>query len=290
MNRTSPLAPDYGLYGEPARAGFPDLVHIERLVERSGPRRWRISAHRHPALHQLFWIADGGGVMRLGEEERALRARMLISLPAGTVHGFRFQPGTEGWVITLPDTVFEPIRAALDPGRRLAVAHLVAVDTPPPDLEALAAEHAGHARLRGEALQARLTLILVWLLRELSPSTGAADVATSPGNRLYGRFLDLLDTQQGRLRSVSDYADALAVSAPHLSRVCRRESGKPASALLRARQMLEARRLLAYTQIAVAEIAYRLGFSDPAHFSRVFSAETGLSPRAFRKGFTDRAE
>ncbi|MBL6430691.1 MAG: helix-turn-helix domain-containing protein [Alphaproteobacteria bacterium] len=80
----------------------------------------------------------------------------------------------------------------------------------------------------------------------------------------------------------------LAVTAPHLSRVCRQARGRSASALIRDRQMLEARRLLAYTQIRVAEIAYELGYSDPAYFSRVFAAHTGLSPRAFRQGFTDR--
>ena len=44
----------------------------------------------------------------------------------------------------------------------------------------------------------------------------------------------------------------------------------------------EARRNLVYTNLPVSTIAYALDFDDPAYFSRVYAAATGLSPRAFR--------
>jgi AraC family transcriptional activator of pobA len=44
----------------------------------------------------------------------------------------------------------------------------------------------------------------------------------------------------------------------------------------------EARRMLLYTSLSAAQIAYELGFSDPAHFSRVFTKGTGMPPRRFR--------
>jgi AraC family transcriptional activator of pobA len=47
--------------------------------------------------------------------------------------------------------------------------------------------------------------------------------------------------------------------------------------------MLEARRLLLYSNIAVAETAFALGFTDPAYFSRLFRAHTGVSPSSFRR-------
>ncbi len=48
------------------------------------------------------------------------------------------------------------------------------------------------------------------------------------------------------------------------------------------RLIREARRNLVYTNLPVSTIAYTLGFEDPAYFSRVYAAATGLSPRAFR--------
>ncbi len=41
--------------------------------------------------------------------------------------------------------------------------------------------------------------------------------------------------------------------------------------------------MLIYTNLTAAEIGYELGFSDPAHFSRVFARGIGLPPRAFRQ-------
>ena len=81
---------------------------------------------------------------------------------------------------------------------------------------------------------------------------------------------------------VADYARALAVSPTHLSRVARAATGVSAQRLIEARLMREARRNLAYTHLGVATIAYTLGYADPAYFTRAFTRDAGLSPRAFR--------
>jgi AraC family transcriptional activator of pobA len=51
---------------------------------------------------------------------------------------------------------------------------------------------------------------------------------------------------------------------------------------MEARLMREARRNLAYTHLGVATIAYTLGYADPAYFTRAFTRDAGVSPRAFR--------
>lgn len=46
--------------------------------------------------------------------------------------------------------------------------------------------------------------------------------------------------------------------------------------------MIEARRDLVYTSLTIAQISFRLGFSDPAYFSRFFAKRAGLSPSDYR--------
>ena len=46
---------------------------------------------------------------------------------------------------------------------------------------------------------------------------------------------------------------------------------------------LEAKRQLAYTDLTIAEICYKLNFEDPSYFSRFFRRETGMTPNVFRK-------
>jgi AraC family transcriptional activator of pobA len=206
--------------------------------------------------------------------------------------GFASSLERKGVVVTIPDIVFDPIRLSVDRAQRLVRPLVLScVGDAPPALTALAGEHRDRAPNRAEALRAHVALLLIWILRHAAHAQAGPQDSSAPptaGGRLFSRFQGLLEGEYARLHTVDAYARALAVTAPHLSRVCRQARGRSASALIRERQMLEARRLLAYTQIRVAEIAYELGYSDPAYFSRVFATHTGLSPRAFRQGFTDR--
>ena len=54
------------------------------------------------------------------------------------------------------------------------------------------------------------------------------------------------------------------------------------SRIVEERLIREARRNLVYTNLPVSQIAYMLGYNDPAYFSRVFANATGMAPREFR--------
>ena len=53
------------------------------------------------------------------------------------------------------------------------------------------------------------------------------------------------------------------------------------------RRLIEARRLLAETTWPVAEVAGRVGFTDPGYFARVFRRDHGVSPQAWRRAARD---
>ena len=46
--------------------------------------------------------------------------------------------------------------------------------------------------------------------------------------------------------------------------------------------MLEAARLLRFTDLTVGEVAHRVGFDDPLYFSRAFKRHAGEPPMAYR--------
>lgn len=54
--------------------------------------------------------------------------------------------------------------------------------------------------------------------------------------------------------------------------------------------MLEAKRLLVHTAMSAKEIAYELGYEDPAYFSRLFQIKSGESPSAFRTKYLAKGE
>jgi AraC-like DNA-binding protein len=83
--------------------------------------------------------------------------------------------------------------------------------------------------------------------------------------------------------------DGLATAA-HLSPVYfaalfRRQTGQSPMAYVRQRRMEVARAHLAASDDSIENIARRVGFDDPFHFSRVFRRIVGVAPSAYRARF-----
>jgi len=96
----------------------------------------------------------------------------------------------------------------------------------------------------------------------------------------------VLEQDSAAQHAVGNYARRLRTSETALRRACQRVAGQSPNAMLHARLLVEAERLLRYTGLSVGQIAYQLGFRDPAYFSRFFSHRSGLSPSAYRAGGT----
>ncbi|EIQ00561.1 DNA-binding domain-containing protein, AraC-type [Opitutaceae bacterium TAV1] len=99
---------------------------------------------------------------------------------------------------------------------------------------------------------------------------------------LVRRFRVLLEEKFCTTTTPGDYARTLGVTAGHLNDTLREQTGRTAGEHVRARVLLEARRLLLHSGLSVSEIAYRLGFDDPSYFARFFRRETGVAPGEFR--------
>ena len=82
--------------------------------------------------------------------------------------------------------------------------------------------------------------------------------------------------------AVKDYADLLYKSPKTLSNLFKKYGEASPLHFIQNRIVLEARRLLTYTEKSISEISYELGFSDLQSFSRFFRNKEGVSPQKFR--------
>ncbi|GAB3281262.1 helix-turn-helix domain-containing protein [Larkinella harenae] len=87
------------------------------------------------------------------------------------------------------------------------------------------------------------------------------------------------------LPTVIEIAGFLHVSPNYLSSVLKNLTGKSTQQHLHDRIISKAKEKLAGTNLSVSEIAYELGFDYPQSFSKLFKANTHLSPVAFRQSF-----
>jgi AraC-like DNA-binding protein len=99
---------------------------------------------------------------------------------------------------------------------------------------------------------------------------------------IYKRFKNLIDTHFKSKLTAQDYAGLLNITPHHLNHIAKEITGKTATELIRARVVLEAKRLLTFSDNTVNEIAYSLGFEENSYFTRVFKKEVGLSPIEFK--------
>lgn len=100
---------------------------------------------------------------------------------------------------------------------------------------------------------------------------------------LYRAFRTLVEKSYATIKMPSEYAEQLHVSLSYLNEIVKSVSSFSVSYWINYEIVLEAKRLLHYTQLTIKEISYALGYEDPAYFSRIFSRSTGISPNTFRK-------
>lgn len=103
------------------------------------------------------------------------------------------------------------------------------------------------------------------------------------GNNLIRSFRKAVDTHYKKEHSTTYYANLLHISPDHLNRTFKSKIGKTAKDYIQARIIIEAKRLLYFTNLSNKEIGYELGFNEPANFSAFFKKHTNMSPLNFKK-------
>lgn len=290
MNRS---IPSFELYGEFLASRTSDAVHHETIKERSSQHDWTIRLHRHRHLAQIFLFRTPGVLFRLGDIEQRSSDRMILVIPPGVPHGFQFSEDVIGDVVSvrlgdLPDQVrasFAPFQPETDPVFPAGeTANFEKVETL---VDQVSDVFHGVTRDRGALLHLTLQLITTYLASSLRDRIAHLDRAAmfrvGRHDQHAERFCTLLEDNFRNGWSVNDYARQVGLSAPQLTRVCRQVLGAPPNDLVRQRRLLEAKRLLEYTRLSMADIAERSGFRDPAYFSRSFKAATGRPPMDYRQ-------
>ncbi len=282
--------PSFFLYGEAPRDYDERTLHVETIECRSARHHWKIEPHLHRTLHQLVFVVSGRGVALAESQLAEYRPPALVVVPAGTVHGFVFEPGTEGFVLSMTDDLprelarREPRLAALfeNPARLEFQGQSLRATDLQQSIAMLAREHARSAPGRELALESLLGVILANVLRVSHGADEGLAGAAGRHRQLVARFRELIERDFRSNRSVADYAAALHVSESRLRAACLCVTEQSPIQMVHTRILLEAKRELVYSSATVSEIAYALGFDDPAYFTRFFSKRTGLAPRTFR--------
>jgi len=287
--------PLFHLFGDPPDDKAFDFIHVEPLVVRSSANDWKIPAHRHRDLFQIFLIEHGGGEMTYEASTLPFEAPTALLIPPTTAHGFRWRADeTDGWVVSFTEDVAEALgdrsNAALARLKSLAETPVIPLsdEAASKRIAALCADLYEEHFLAREghrlAMRGLLALIAIGVARLAASRARTGSVTLAPADATVDALRKLVEENFRKERHLEFYAGKLAMTADRLNDHVKRATGVTAGHLIRQRLLTEAKRQLVFTGQPIHEIAYDLAFSDPSHFARFFRKQTGATPHEFREG------
>ncbi|MEP1446295.1 MAG: helix-turn-helix domain-containing protein [Paraglaciecola sp.] len=282
--------PFYDLYGEAFIRQEPNVAHVEDIATRSRGLGWEIAPHRHSRLSQIIAVFDGQWTVDLDDKHYELQGNWLVLIPAGVVHGFHFASNTQGFVLSLNDSLLagqsdtntSELSALVWKPQALEFKNPQQIQRFCSYIKLLKHELTADEVAQNLAVNHLVQLILVTVLRQqrLQAMTLSNDSRESD---ILLKFRALIEQHYQQHLAVKDYAQHLHISISKLNRLCQTLLNDSPKAIIHQRLLIEAKRRLIYTKQSVEEIAEGLGFSDPAYFSRFFKKMQGLTAGAFRK-------
>lgn len=246
--------------------------------------------HRHTYCEILFFEA-GSGFHEIDFHTYAIQAPCIHFVAPGKVHLLTPTEDCIGYIITFPQeySAFYGQGKDLDPmksGRWSKEWPNAILDLSDAShtyfsnlLENMLSDYLHGAEEKNNVLAAYLHIFL-GKCRLLAG--GVQTEAPEPSNDIAGRFQELVEKHYKEMHSVQQYSDLLSVTADYLGKAIRKSLNVTASDYILDRLLLEAKRLIVFTNLTSKEIAYKLHIEDPSYFSRMFKRKTGLSPNEYR--------
>ncbi|WP_225829111.1 helix-turn-helix domain-containing protein [Streptomyces naphthomycinicus] len=275
---------------------FPAELSVCGVGMQIGPmgtdRTWHADAPLHRVhridFHVVMLFTDGPVRHMVDFAEYEANAGDLLWIRPGQVHRFSRETGYRGTVLTM--------QPGFLPRAIVEATGLYRYDLPPllhPGPAQLGALRGALDQLRREyedtetlplslhtaVLRHQLTAVL---LRLAHLAASAAQTSQQHTDNTFTRFRDAVEQGFATNHSVSAYADALGYSRRTLVRAVRAATGETPKGFIDKRVVLEAKRLLAHTDLPIGRVGVAVGFPDAANFSKFFHLHTGQTPVAFR--------
>jgi AraC family transcriptional activator of pobA len=268
------------------------MVHIGHVTDRG---RWQTAPHAHPKYGQVIFVRSGRGVMNLEGRSVPFSGPCVLLLPTECVHGLDYEIDADRWVVTIEAAYLTQVNGKLHEFIQLwAAPRMIPLSYAPEAATEFYGlirklERETESRAIGHVVEteALLTFLLLTLMRGADLDQVDSDGARRSEVCLAERFRELIDQHYRANLPLQDYASMMAVSLAQLRAACTAATGQSPTRMIHARIITEAKRNLIFGNTSMEQIAFSLGFSNAAYFTRFFRKEVGQTPSQFRLSARD---
>ena len=258
---------------------------IRPLLPTVNPAELKEAAHRH-SYQEILWICNGEWQHTIDDQLFTLEPNTFYLIFQGQIHHFIKGENLKGFLIRFNNEFLNEI-SPLDPFT-------------PPYVNKITVQnendigyfnyliHSIYVEFTAENSnkEAIIRHLLMAFLYKLSQKKQAIQIQltqkSSLEDQIYIRFSNILESEYSKNVDTAQYVTSLGITTRQLCSIIKKYSGKTTKQLIIERRILEAKRLLDYTQTPLKEIAYQLGFEDIGYFCRSFKIQTGLTPSQFK--------
>jgi AraC family transcriptional regulator, transcriptional activator of pobA len=247
--------------------------------------------HRHD-FFEVLYLARGSGFHVIDGNKYEIKPPCIFFMSPGQAHKIEFSHDIEGFIF-----IFTPEFYLIDYNNQNRLIEFpffftIRQDNPPLLLEnkedVAFIENlfkSGIHEVRKDEnysvnlLRSLLDLILTYCAARYK---NEENVLRGKGHMVVKQFYQKVEENYEKNLSVGQYADLMAITPNHLTQTVTRLTGKTSSQIIKAKQILEIKRLLVHSNFSITEIATRLNFPDQSYFAKFFKRETGISPLQYR--------
>ncbi len=250
-----------------------------------------------PHLHDfysIFWIESGEAIHATEFVEYSLKADTILFVPPGLKHRMYIDKSVGGTYILFNEEFIQYNRTNHVPLKEYRLfnnSDFKSLITVTPEkheklnnITALIFEELKNTDDYSQDIVLNLLHLFLLESRRIFDQQNQApkeESETTPDTTII-KFKQLIEENFAKEKNVSLYAEMLNMNPSCLNELTKRTTGITAGELIRNRVIDETKKLLYSSSMSGKEIAYELGFDDPAYFSRFFKKYTGTTLKEFR--------
>lgn len=249
-------------------------------------------AHRH-AYYEICIFINGAGTHMIDFKSFPIKSTSIHFLTPGQVHLISREEDYHGFLLVFSREFYS---LGLQDEDLLMTLPFFNNNTPDPILnlsteefaelvdiiEHLRKDYKRDSEIREDVLRSYLHIFLLKCRYFFHRNYFDQDIIKDPTFLLVNKFRSLVEQNFKEIHLVKEYADRLNESPAHLNKIVKLITGENAGEFIIKRIILEAKRLLIYTDLSNKEISVKVNYDDPSYFSRLFRKKVGASPSEFR--------
>lgn len=244
--------------------------------------------HRHDSYLMVFFT-NGSGLHEVDFDQFEIKRGSLFVLQPGQMHHWSLSEDIEGFVIIFSQELYNLYfgQKKINEYNFYHSIHnrpeMVFEENEIPKLlpyfDLLIQENSQENKMQLDKMLNLLDCIHIEISRKYSETYSHQAHSYNVKINTFEMLLEQYFTSE---KLPSFYAEKLNITLKHLNRICNEILQKTATEVITDRVILEIKRMLIDKQLAVNEVAFKVGYEDYSYFSRFFKKQTGMSPTEFR--------